>query len=786
LKTMWGNNFIRWMLAGMMGFIFINVAFGQDRADSLREVLNRMHGTERLHPLNLLARELTEKNPDEALAYAVEAKSIAKSCDSIAELAFALQNLGDVFYYKEQFEKSRMYYDSALLLFRKTGDLRNIATNYYNISLIFQNDNDSDSALMYNNLALQYFDSINDQPNVSLILYNIGYIYDDLGKNIKALEYYKRSLKISDSLNDEYEIASTYNTIGLLYYDWGDFENALINYQHSLSMMEKLNDKKGMSQVLNNIGILYYDLGEKEKALENYKASMKLEKEIGKNSDLGSSYNNIGIIYSDMNENKKAMKYYLKSLELAKQHNDDAAIATAYNNIGELYSSEGKYLEAVKLLEKALAIERKNGIPEDLAIGYNTIGGFYHKMGKQAEALKYADSSIRLAQMINAPDIMKDDYLLFHKIYKSLGNYKTALDYYVKFHELRDSLYNENSYRKILNMQFKYEADKHEKELELLNSKNKLHLLELENKKIVLNRQRIVIHIAVGAFVIIFVVALLLYIQFRQKKKAIVLLDKKNKEIMEQRNEIIRAKEQAEESDRLKTIFLSNISHELRTPLNGILGFAEILQKELTDPVYQEMSEAIYYSGKRLLDTLNSIIDLSVIESNELELFITDINLVELIKERTLLFKVATSKKGLGITSRCESESINIISDPKLLTNLLNNLIDNAVKYTKEGGITIEAGTCNDDEKYAVWIKVADTGIGIPENRLEHIFDRFTQVSEGHNREYEGAGLGLTLCKKYIDVLQGKITVKSKLGEGSEFTIWLPFSIDETGRNEIF
>jgi signal transduction histidine kinase len=115
----------------------------------------------------------------------------------------------------------------------------------------------------------------------------------------------------------------------------------------------------------------------------------------------------------------------------------------------------------------------------------------------------------------------------------------------------------------------------------------------------------------------------------------------------------------------------------------------------------------------------------------------------------------------------------------------LNNLIDNAVKYTKQGGITIEAGNTENDEKYAVWIKVTDTGIGIPENRLEHIFDRFTHVSEGHNREYEGAGLGLTICKKYIDVLQGKITVKSKLGEGSEFTVWLPFSIDDTGKSQM-
>ena len=191
------------------------------------------------------------------------------------------------------------------------------------------------------------------------------------------------------------------------------------------------------------------------------------------------------------------------------------------------------------------------------------------------------------------------------------------------------------------------------------------------------------------------------------------------------------------------------------------------------------MSAAIHDSGIRLLETLNSIIDLSVIENNKLELYITRIKLVDLIKERVLLYKVISAKENLEISQHSLVDNILIQSDPKILTNVLNNLIDNAIKYTKKGGVSIESGIDESGQKPVVWIKVADTGIGIPKNRLDHIFDRFTQVSEGQNRDYEGAGLGLTICKKYIEVLQGEISVKSELGTGSEFTIRLPQNIDE-------
>ena len=767
------------LYVGVFCLMTIHAAMCQLQTDSLRNILHQLKGTERIHTLNLLSQRLAEDSPDISLAYAMEADSLSKLSGNIIEQAFAKRNLGDIEYYKRQYSTSKVYYESALVLDQEAKNFIGIANDFYCLALNFESQNKFDDALFYYMEAQKIYGSIGEAINSSIVLYSIGFLYDYMGENLKALDYYKQSLHISDSLINEEDVATTLNTIGLLYYNWGDYEAALANYQQSLSKMEKMGNKTGMAQTYNNIGILYHDWGQKDLALDYYMKSLQLEEEAGNEAGLAGSYNNIGIIYADLKEYDKALGYYEKSLNIEEKYNNQTGIATCLNNIGDLHFELGNRKLAIEKLQESLAIERKLENPESLTIDYNTLSGFYHKMGEQKKALAYNDSSYRLAVSINSPEIMMDNYLLYYQIYESLGSYKDALNFHQKYYALKDSLFNENTHRQISEMQLKYEANKKEHEIELLNSKNKLQVLELENKQMVLRRHQIIMYSALSGFVIILFVALLLYYQIRQKKKTYLLLDKKNKEILENRNEIIEAKEKAEEGERLKSSFLSNISHELRTPLNGILGFAEILQKELTDPVYQEMSEAIHLSGNRLLDTLNSIIDLSIIETNKMELFITNINLVDMVREMVLLFKVAASKKNLEINAFCQSKKIIINSDPKILTNLLNNLIDNAIKYTKEGSITVEAGEDNKDARPMIWIKVKDTGIGIPENRREHIFDRFTQVSEGQNREYEGAGLGLTICKKYIEVLQGAISVESELGRGSEFTIRLPVSIDE-------
>ncbi len=237
------------------------------------------------------------------------------------------------------------------------------------------------------------------------------------------------------------------------------------------------------------------------------------------------------------------------------------------------------------------------------------------------------------------------------------------------------------------------------------------------------------------------------------------------------------SKNRAEEMNKLKSNFLANMSHELRTPLVGILGFAEMLNEELSSSNLKEMSESILSSGKRLMETLNYILDLSKVESNKIELSYKKIRIADIIKETVKTFEAVAAKRGLYFRIFLENDDYVVRLDEQLLRGIVNNLINNALKFTHQGGITVEVYRHFESSKTSIAISIKDTGIGIPADKLQLIFEEFRQASEGLNRTYEGTGLGLTITKKFIEVLNGKITVESVEGKGSTFTVLFPEAI---------
>jgi len=238
--------------------------------------------------------------------------------------------------------------------------------------------------------------------------------------------------------------------------------------------------------------------------------------------------------------------------------------------------------------------------------------------------------------------------------------------------------------------------------------------------------------------------------------------------------ELKESKDRAEEMNKIKSNFLANMSHELRTPLVGILGFAEMLKDELSDNNFKDMADKILISGKRLMDTLNSLLDLSKIEANKVELNFQTINLSKIVDTQVDLFRAFAKRKNLYLNTVPSEDKIYISADEQILRQILSNLINNALKYTDSGGVTISIDkSTSDSAEYAI-IRVADTGIGIPGESLSTIFHEFRQVSEGFNRHFEGTGLGLTITKKFVSMMNGLITVESTVGKGSVFTLQFP------------
>ena len=235
--------------------------------------------------------------------------------------------------------------------------------------------------------------------------------------------------------------------------------------------------------------------------------------------------------------------------------------------------------------------------------------------------------------------------------------------------------------------------------------------------------------------------------------------------------ELQSAKDLAEEMNRLKTNFLSNMSHEIRTPINGILGLSQVIEMETDSNEIRNYVQLQQQSGHRLLNTITSILDLSRIEAqqNQLKLKIIDVN--QLVQECVLPLEGLARSKSIGFTFIPSSARLQCLSDETMLYQVINNIVGNAIKFTEKGDVSISTQVRNGTH---VCIAVKDTGIGISEEFMPRIFNSFEQESAGRSRSHEGSGLGLSISKKYIELLEGEITVESAKKTGSTFEIILP------------
>lgn len=255
---------------------------------------------------------------------------------------------------------------------------------------------------------------------------------------------------------------------------------------------------------------------------------------------------------------------------------------------------------------------------------------------------------------------------------------------------------------------------------------------------------------------------------------------KEKSDLLENNNaELEKAMVKAREAEQLKSDFIANISHELRTPLNSIIGFSKLLLNRVDGEITegQEVDlKAIHRSGQHLLTIINTILDLAKIESGKLDFTPEPIDVREVIEELEHTFSPLLEEKKLKFRSRIGSEVKEIRADRMKLKQILMHLLSNAVNFTDQGSVTIEAKS----DKKNITINITDTGIGIAPENIPKIFDRFSQIDVSYAKKAGGTGLGLNIARRYVDLHQGELLVKSRIGVGSTFTVKIPMALEET------
>ncbi len=266
------------------------------------------------------------------------------------------------------------------------------------------------------------------------------------------------------------------------------------------------------------------------------------------------------------------------------------------------------------------------------------------------------------------------------------------------------------------------------------------------------------------AFFVVLVLIIYMLIQFHRANNQF------SSHLTESNLMLKEARDSADEMSRLKTHFLANMSHEIRTPINGIIGLSELIGEATQNQEVKKMADMQLESSRRLLNTITSILKLSKMEAEGERIELKKLDINYLVNSTVKLLKPLADKKGIELKSTFKKSDISCYATEDIMYQIMNNIIGNGIKFTDEGSVEIST----DQNENNVEIQVVDTGIGISEDFLPKIFNAFEQESRGFNRDFEGSGLGLSISKRYIELLGGELIVQSEKGKGTTFKIRLP------------
>lgn len=351
----------------------------------------------------------------------------------------------------------------------------------------------------------------------------------------------------------------------------------------------------------------------------------------------------------------------------------------------------------------------------------------------------------------------------FQELFKRDSNAYFLIEHNKKAIELTDIGQKEEAYALLHKNKYTKAKTQYLKRFQTFLAKSESNynrIIEEEERIIESSYTTLAIMLSIGALSIVIILFFSYYIrQFEVKSKELQL-----------------AKEEALRSVQIKKEFLANMSHEIRTPMNAVLGFSEVLLNTELDLNQKECTKNIYNSANNLLVVINDILDLSKIEAGKLKLEYSDFNLIELLNSVIELFKPMVKAKGLNLEQEISPLlPTTVYAAPDRISQVLINLINNALKFTDEGEICLSVYYSKDQKELVFEIK--DSGIGIAPNKLESIFESFTQAENYTTRIYGGTGLGLSISKKLVQLMGGEISVKSKKGEGSKFYFSIPLQI---------
>ncbi|HNP33883.1 MAG TPA: ATP-binding protein [Flavobacterium sp.] len=541
------------------------------------------------------------------------------------------------------------------------------------------------------------------------------------------------------------------------------FNKKTNNYKAALSFSQKAynyakanNNIKGQANALFSLGLTYFDLKKMNDAIETFTKSADLYGILRPSTDYALCYYYIGLSYMGLEEFGKAEVNFNK----AQYIYDILKIDTSqFLNLqkGILYKNKGNIELATKLFNEIISKDDAKDIFKTKAEAFYQLGTIEEKMSHNNLAANYLSRALTLSEKDKNADQRVKILLELSKVYEKLLDVKKSFGYLKAHTDLKDSLSHLNNQKLDANDYVDFKESERLKAIDQMTKENEAQ--QKTNKF-----AKLITILAISLITILSLLSLSLYKNNIIRSQSNVVLKEKNFELQI-------AKDNAEKASKARAEFLSTVSHELRTPLNAINGITHLLLEDNPKQNQLHYLNSLKFSGNYLLTFINEILEINRIESNNIEIEYIDFNIKQLLLDIQNSMHEIASKNNNKFTLDIEEDVPEILlGDPTKLSQIFINLINNALKFTKNGEVKVVARLIETGDDYSrINFAVSDTGIGIPDDKQGTIFESFSQGSIEINRKYGGTGLGLTIVKKLVDLLDGEIHLVSKVGVGTTF-----------------
>ncbi len=542
----------------------------------------------------------------------------------------------------------------------------------------------------------------------------------------------------------------------------GNYYKAIKILKQALLISENIEDKKLQGIILSQIAKLQYNIDEPKDAKYSINQAIAIQSSIDDKLNLAKSRYTYGLINLGQKDYKKAIELFKSARTIFEEENLNKLITEVTLNEARVYISLNNLSQANTLIEKTIILSKKHNLTSLHSSALIKSGIIASKQKKYQNALTQTLKGSELAKSNGDLEILNESYYVLSNIYSQTKRYELANKNLRLFIDLNDSI--------LKSKQDKLSPEKRAQFI--IDDKDaviKLQQDEISEKDEANSLGKLTTILSIGLITILSLLTLSLYKNNNIRLKTNNMLFKKNTELLTE-------KERAEIAATAKSNFLSTVTHELRTPLYAVTGLTNMLLEENPKADQIQHLKSLKFSGDYLLTFINDILQINKIEANKVELDPEIFNLKHKVENVAAALNNSALDNNISIHVEYEKSLPEVFHGDQLkISQILINLIGNSIKFTKDGDIWVRILKVSQNKGlYFLRFEVQDNGIGITKEKQENMFESFSQGSIQINRKYGGTGLGLSIVKGLVDILKGKVYLKSELGQGTTFSIELP------------